>query len=74
MPFNERENPNVKFFPITKVYLGNRMPANRRKEIIDFCNSKNIQYGGIKSNPNIFKMEECSIKCEDCPNYFDNIK
>lgn len=74
LPFNERENPNVKFFPITKVYLGNRMPANRRKEIIDFCNSKNIQYGGIKSNPNIFKMEECSIKCEDCPNYFDNIK
>lgn len=69
-PFNES---NVKFFPITKVYLGNRMPASRRKEIIDFCNSKNIQYAGIKSNPNIFKMEECSIKCEDCPNYLNNI-
>lgn len=74
LPCNKKENANVKFFPITKVYLGNRMPANKRKEIIDFCNSKNIQYVGIKRNPNIFEMKECSIKCEECPNYLNSIK
>ena len=26
---------NVKFFPITKVFLGNRMSSDKRKEIID---------------------------------------
>ena len=68
------EDYNIKFFPITKVFLGNRMLTEKRKEIIDFCNSRNIPYIGVKRNANMFEMEECSIKCEDCPNYFDNIK
>lgn len=58
---------NVKFFPITKVFLGNRMPAAQRKEIIDICHEKNIPYVGVKKNPNFFEMQDCEMKCEDCP-------
>lgn len=67
-----RENDggyNIKFFPITKVYLGNRMSVDKRREIIDICNKKNIPYTGMKRNPAVFEMEECSIRCEDCSSY-----
>ena len=59
----------VPFFPITKVFLGNRMPQVARREIIDICHDRNIPYIGVTRNPNIFEMQECAIKCEDCPNY-----
>ena len=59
----------VPFFPITKVFLGNRMPQAARREIIDICHDRNIPYIGVTRNPNIFEMQECAIKCEDCPNY-----
>ena len=59
----------VPFFPITKVFLGNRMPQASRKEIIKICHEKNIPYVGVTRNPNIFEMQDCSIKCEDCPKY-----
>ena len=39
---------DVKFYPISKVYLGNRMSAIRRREIIDFCHKKGIPYVGVK--------------------------
>lgn len=58
---------NVKFFPITKVFLGNRMPASNRKEIIEICHERNIPYVGVKKNPNFFEMQDCEMKCEDCP-------
>lgn len=61
------EDYNVKFFPITKVYLGNRMPVAQRKEIIEICHEKNIPYVGVKRNPHIFEMQDCEMKCEDCP-------
>lgn len=57
----------MKFFPITKVYLGNRIPAAQRKEIIEICHEKNIPYVGVKRNPHIFEMQDCEMKCEDCP-------
>jgi len=60
---------NVKFFPITKVYLGSRMVAEEREKIIDICNKKNIPYIGVKRNPEVFEMQDCEIKCEDCPQY-----
>lgn len=60
---------NVKFFPITKVYLGNRMAAEERGKIIDICNNKNIPYIGVKRNSAAFEMQDCEIKCEDCPQY-----
>lgn len=60
---------NVKFFPITKVYLGCRMQPENRKEIIEICDRKNIPYIGVKRNPNLFDMQDCEIKCEDCPQY-----
>lgn len=62
-------NFNVKFFPITKVFLGNRMRPSSRKKIIDICNRKHIPYIGVKRNAAIFEMQDCEIKCEDCPQY-----
>ena len=61
------------FFPITKVYLGNRMPPIKRKEIIDICNEKNIHYIGVKRKSNVFEMEDCAIKCEECFKYKNNL-
>ena len=63
----------VPFFPIPKVFLGNRMPRAARKEIIEICHDRNIPYIGVTRNPNIFEMQECAIKCEDCPNYTGGI-
>lgn len=65
---------NVEFFPITKVFLGNRMSPEKRREIIGICNDKNIPYVGVMRNPNVFEMQECGIKCEDCFRYNRNIK
>lgn len=65
---------NVEFFPITKVFLGNRMSPEKRREIIGICNSKNIPYVGVMRNPNVFEMQDCSIKCEDCFKYNGNIQ
>ena len=70
---NEKEaDYNVKFFPITKVFLGNRMPTDKRKELIDICKEKNIPYVGVKKNKDLFEMQECEMKCEDCPIYVRN--
>lgn len=63
----------IPFFPITKVFLGNRMPKTARQEIIQICHEKNIPYVGVTRNPNIFEMQECPIKCEDCYIYTGNI-
>ena len=65
---------NVEFFPMTKVFLGNRMSPEKRKEIIEICNSKNIPYVGIMRNPNVFEMQECRIKCEDCIRYNEKMQ
>ncbi len=56
------ENFNIKFFPITKVFLGNRMSADKQKEIINICNEKNIPYVNVVKNPNIFEMQEFKTK------------
>lgn len=60
---------NIKFFPITKVYLGNRIQPENRKKIIKICNQKNIPYIGVKRSPNLFEMKDCETKCENCPHY-----
>lgn len=62
-------NYNVEFFPISKVYLGNRMSPERRKEIISICHEKNIPYTGVTRNPEVFEMQDCDVLCENCPNY-----
>lgn len=67
LPFQKNDNDyNMPFFPITKVYLGNRMDKEERKRIIDICNKKGISYVGVKRNPYIFEMYDCELKCEDC--------
>lgn len=71
LPLSEKhgDNCNVEFFPITRVYLGNRMQKEKRKEIIDFCNNNSIPYIGVKKNSNIYETQECGMKCEDCYKY-----
>ena len=62
----------VPFFPITKVFLGSRMPQVARKEIIQICHEKHIPYIGVTRKSNVFEMQECIVKCEDCPKYIEN--
>lgn len=75
LPLNNKKEAdyNVKFFPITKVFLGNRMPTDKRKELIEICKEKNIPYVGVKKNKELFEMQECEIKCENCPTYVQNL-
>lgn len=60
---------NVPFFPITKVFLGNRMPLEERKKVISICHDRNIPYVGVTRNSNFFEMKDCDIRCEDCPKF-----
>ena len=60
-----------KFFPITKVYLGNRMSPNRRKEIIDICKRKGIPCAGVTRSPDLFEMQECKELCENCSRFIN---
>lgn len=67
------KNYCVPFFPITKVFLGNRMSKHARKEIIEICHKQNIPYVGVTRNPNYFEMQPCPNKCENCPKYTSTI-
>ena len=60
------QNYNCKFFKIKKVYLGNKMSAKDRLEIIDICKKQGIPYTGVTITPNQFNMRDCRILCEDC--------
>lgn len=57
---------NCKFFKIKKVYLGNRMPATDRLEIIKICKNQGIPYTGVTIASDRFNMRDCGILCEDC--------
>lgn len=54
------------FFPITKVYLGNRMDVQHRQQIIDICHERNIPYAGVTRSSTRFEMQECPTLCENC--------
>lgn len=73
LPMNSKDisDYNVLFFPITKVFLGNRMPRQNREEIIEICHSKEIPYVGVMRNPYRYEMQDCSIQCEKCPKYIN---
>lgn len=66
---------NCRFFDISKVYLGNRMRPDRRREIIEICKEKNISYAGVIIAQDKFQMKECPGLCEQCPrlNFFDSM-
>lgn len=53
---------NINFFPITKVFLGNRMSGENQKEIIKICLDRKIPYVGIIRSANTFEMKETEIK------------
>lgn len=65
------EDYNIEFFPITKVFLGNTMPNENRKEIIEICKEMNIPYIGVTRKSEVFEMQECSILCENCFKYIN---
>ena len=60
------EYSNCTFFKIKKVYLGNRMGKEDRKEIISICKDKGIPYTGVVIAPEKFAMAECNNLCENC--------
>ncbi len=62
----KKKDYNVTFFPITKVFLGNRMDYESRKEIINICKEKEIPYVGVMRHSSQFEMRECEVLCEDC--------
>lgn len=73
LPLNNESNDfNVKFYPITKVYLGNQMPINKRKEIIDICKKRDNEFVGIVRNPEMFEMQECAGRCDTCSLFCGN--
>ena len=59
---------NYKFFKISKVYLGNKMDAATRKEIISICKKKGIPYVGVQTVNDRYAMQDCPYLCENCPN------
>lgn len=63
------ESYTVPFFPISKVYLGNRMKKEKREEIIEICHAKHIPYVGVTRAQERFEMKECTILCEECPQF-----
>lgn len=46
------------FYPISRVYLGSRMPEDSRVEIIDICEKHHIQYIDVVPNEKVFLMTE----------------
>lgn len=60
---------NCDFFKISKVYLGNRMSKEDRKQVIDICKRKNIKYAGIIHKKDMFKLTECPGLCENCSRF-----
>ena len=49
------------------------MSKDDRIKIIDICKKRNIPYTGVKRNPNIFEMQDCETKCEDCIGFNNNL-
>lgn len=58
---------NCKFFPIQKVYLGNKMENEERKKVIDICKRKGIAYSGIIHIQDRYELTSCAGLCEQCP-------
>lgn len=53
---------NCKFFPISKVYIGAKMPDDRREEIIKICSSRGIPSTCVTPAFSSFSMQECTGK------------
>ena len=64
----------VRFFPISKVFLGNRMESEKRREIMELCKEKNIPYVGVTRNSLKYEMQECNNDCMECPQYLSGLK
>ena len=47
---NQVDDFNKEFFPITKVFLGNKMDIKTRKEIIEICNRKTFLTLGLQES------------------------
>lgn len=60
---------NVPFFPITKVFLGNRMANKDKADIIEICKQRKIPYIGVTRSKDVFEMRDCDILCEKCPSF-----
>ena len=54
----EMDESKVRFFPISKVYMGYRMASEEREKVIMICRAKGIDYATVKKRSDIFEMEE----------------
>ena len=54
----EMDESKVRFFPISKVYMGYRMAPEEREKVIMICNAKGIEYATVQKRSDIFEMEE----------------
>ena len=62
----QESNYLCNFYPITKVFLGQKMGLDERKEIIEICEQKGIPYVGVKPMSFDYEMTECPGNCKDC--------
>ena len=57
LPYHDPKLYNIEFYPITKVFLGNRMSTDNKKRITDICNERKIEYIDIKKTTSYFDLK-----------------
>ena len=57
-----------------KAVLLHYFPTSFKGIIVNICNEKNIPYVGIERNPDLFEMQDCPVKCENCIKHQNAIK
>lgn len=62
----DKKAKNIPFFKAKKVYFGNKMQVNDRKEIIAVCNEIGVPYVGLVRANNSFDLVECPNNCSSC--------
>lgn len=61
-----KENNLVKFYKITKVFLGINMQKKERKKIINICKEYQIPYEGVIRKTDSFDIISCNGDCYIC--------
>ena len=60
------DNYECDFFKISRVYLGQKMKRDKRKEIIEICEEIGIPYVGVKPMSFEYEMMDCPGDCKKC--------
>ena len=57
---------SIPFFPISKVYLGCKMPNEEREKIKQICKNRNIPVTDMFMDVQNFSIKECLCDCDNC--------